>query len=156
MLGDDKLPVEYQLVHDATLWAFDVTSTEITPTVGNEDFMVRIEMQVEEDGVEHMAFPMIFTLAMLSFHDARPRGVSGDWFEDEDQLTASDMLRHLAFEQGKLHLDLDYLRGRCVKTTVEVDATGRVLLRTVNRGQAATRWIETLKGKKTLQVVPSG
>lgn len=154
MFDDDKLPVEYQLVHDATLWDFDVTSTEIAPTVGNEDFMVRIEMQVEEDGVEHMAFPVIFTLAMLSFHDARPRGVSGNWFEDEDQLTATDMLRHLAFEHGKLHLYLDYLRGRCVKTTVEVDAAGKVLLQTVNRGQAATRWVEKLKGKKTLQVVP--
>lgn len=154
MSENDELPIEYQLVHDATLWDIDITSTEIAPTVGNEDFSVRIEMQVEEDGVEHIAFPVIYTLAMLSFHDARPRGVSGQWFEDEDQLTAADMLRRLEYRSGKLHLYLDYLRGRCVKTTIEVDSDGRVLLQTVNRGQAATRWVEKLKGRKNLQAVP--
>jgi hypothetical protein len=154
MSDADETPVEYQLVHDATLWDFEVTSTEITPTVGNEDFIVRIEIQVEEDGIEHMTFPVVFTLAMLSFHDARPRGISGKWFEDEDQLTAADMLRHLRFERGRLHLHLDYLRGRCVKTTVEVDSTGKLFLQTVNRGQAATRWVEMLRGKKYLKAAP--
>lgn len=156
MADDDEIPVEYHLVHDATLWDLTITSTAIEPTVGNEDFWVRIEMQVEEDGIEHCGLPLVFTLAMLSFHDARPRGISGNWFEDGDQFTAADMLRHLRFERGKLHLYVDYLRGRCVKTTVEVDAAGKVFLETVNRGQAATRWVDKLKGKKYLQAAPSG
>ena len=155
MSDDDKTPIEYQLVRDATLWDFKVTGTEITPTVGDEDFNVQIELQVEEEGIEHVAIPVIFTLAMLSFHDARPRGVSGQWFEEEDMLTAADLLRHLEFRHGKLYLYIDYLRGRCVKTSVKVDKDGKVTLQTVNRGQAATRWIENLKGKKTLRAVPT-
>jgi len=154
MPGDDDIPVEYELIRSATLWDFEITNTEIKPTVGNEDFSVEIEMQIEEEGVEHCAVPLIYTLAMLSFHDARPRGVSGEWFEDKDQLTAGDMLRRLRFEHGRLYLHLDYLRGRCVKTSIEIDKDGKVVLKTVNRGQAATRWVETLRGKKTLQAVP--
>jgi hypothetical protein len=155
MSDDDKAPIEFRLVHDATLFDFEVTSTDIQPTVGNEDFLVKVEMQVEEDGIEHMPFPMIFTLAMLSFHDARPRGVSDHWFEDKDQFMVADMVRHLEFTNGRLHLYVDYLRGRCLKTTVEVAADGKVTLQTVNRGQAATRWVERLKGKKYLQAAPT-
>lgn len=32
---------------------------------------------------------------------------------------------------------VDYLRGRCIKTTVEVDSSGKVRLETMNRGKAA-------------------
>jgi hypothetical protein len=41
----------------------------------------------------------------------------------------------------------------CVKTTVEVSSDGKALIETVNRGQAATRWVERLRGKKFLQAV---
>jgi len=155
MSNDDRIPVEHNLIRDATIWDFEITKTEIEPTVGDDDFSVRIEFQVEEEGVEHCGFSLIYTLAMLSFHDARPRGVSGEWFEDDDQLTANDLLRYLEFTRGKLHLYVDYLRGRCVKTSIEIDKGGKILLQTVNRGQAATRWVERLRGKKTLQPVSS-
>ena len=48
---------------------------------------------------------------------------------------------------------VDYLRGRCIKTVVEVSSDGRVFLKTVNRGQAATRWVERIKGKQFLRAV---
>ncbi len=105
-------------------------------------------MQVEEDGIEHCGLPLVFTLAMLSFHGARPRGAADDWFEDDDQFTAADMLRHPRFERGKLHLGVDHLRGRCVKTTVEADAAGKVFLETVNRGVVVRR----IGGQVTLSV----
>ena len=95
----------------------------------------------------------LFVLAVLSFADARPRGVSGEWYEDEDQFTAADVIRHLRFERGKLHLYVDYLRGRCVKTTVELSSDGSVRLETANRGQAATRWVDRIKGKSFLKPV---
>jgi hypothetical protein len=63
------------------------------------------------------------------------------------------MLRNLRFEHGGLHLYVDYLRGRCVKTDVEVSSDGKVIVDTVNRGQAATRWVDRLSGKKPLQAV---
>jgi hypothetical protein len=93
-------------------------------------------------------------LGLLSFHDGRPRGVSDKWFDD-DQFTAADMLRHLRFERGALCVHVDYLRARCMKTDVEMSKDGRVRLKTVNRGQAATRWVDRLRGKKVLRAVES-
>jgi hypothetical protein len=79
--------------------------------------------------------------------------VSGRWFDDEDQFNAGDLLRHLRFESGRLCMYVDYLRGRCVKTTVDVSGDGKVILDTVNRGQAATRWVDLLRGRKFLRPV---
>ncbi len=112
-----------------------------------------ITFRVEEDLLESCAFGLIFVLGMLSFHDGRPRGVSGKWFEDDDEFTSDDMLRHLTFERGTLRMYVDYLRGRCIKTDVSVSSDGRVELKTVNRGQAATRWVERLKGQSFLKAV---
>jgi len=115
----------------------EIVETKITPTIGNEDLHVEITMQADEDLVRTTSFALIYVLALLSFADARTRGISGQWYEDEDQLTAPDLLRHLSLQHGKLHFYVDYLRGQCVKTTVEVSSDGRIRLDTVNRGQAA-------------------
>lgn len=153
-MTDANIPIEYELVKDALLFdEIEVRDPQLTPTVGNEDLHVRIEMQVEEDLIRSGGFALIYVLALLSFADARPRGVSGHWYEDEDQFTAADMLRHLTFERGALHLYVDYLRGRCVKTEIDVSSNGRVVLQTVNRGQAATRWVDRIKGKRFLNPV---
>ena len=48
---------------------------------------------------------------------------------------------------------VDYLRGRCLKTKVEIASDGTIVLDTVNRGKAATMWIERLRGKKRLALV---
>lgn len=55
--------------------------------------------------------------------------------------------------RGALSLDTDYVRGRMMKTRVMVWPTGVVEIETTNRHQMATRWIETLKGKKHLRLV---
>jgi hypothetical protein len=155
-MTNDREPIEHDLIRDGTLFdELEIANTEITPTVGNDDLHVRIEMQVDDELIESCAFGLIFVLGVLSFADARPRGVSGNWFEDDDQFTAADMIRNLRFENGGLRMYVDYLRGRCVKTRVEVAKNGRVVLDTVNRGQAATRWVDQLRGKKFLRPVAS-
>jgi hypothetical protein len=106
-----------------------------------------------EDDVEIYAIGLIYALGVLSFHDGRPRGVSGNWFEDDDQWTAGDMLRHLEFRRGRLYFYADYVRGRCLKTGVEIDPGGTVVVETVNRGEAVLRWIDRLRGKKYLRPV---
>jgi hypothetical protein len=63
-------------------------------------------------------------LGRLSLHDDRPRGYSGRFFEDDDAWRADDLLRHLEFQGGRLYFDADYVRGRCLKTTVEVSSEG--------------------------------
>lgn len=149
----DDDPIEHELIRTGTVAEFEVVDTKIEPTVGDEDWHVRISLQLPEDDVDSFAFGLIYVLGLLSFHDGRPRGYSGKFFEDDDEWTAADMLRHLEFHGNSLYFHADYVRGRCVKTTVIVHGNGAVVLETVNRGQAATRWVDRLKGKKYLQAV---
>ncbi len=161
MSEPDEPPIEYELLRDATLAEIGVTETQINPTSG-DDKHVRIEgrlgLEEDEDGepvndAEHYAFGFIYALGVLSFADARPRGVSGMHFEENDDWAAGDMLRRLHFERGELRFYADYVRGRCMKTTIVVRADGSFMLDTVNRGEAATRWIARLQGKKLLRSV---
>jgi hypothetical protein len=153
-MSDENPPIEQELVRSGTLFDdLEIVDTKLVPTTGDEDWAVTVEFKVDEDLVESCAFGIIYVLGLLSFHDGRPRGVSGKWFEDDDEFTAADMLRHLRFERGTLSMYVDYLRGRCMKTDVEVSSDGVVRLKTVNRGQAATRWVDRLHGKKFLQAV---
>jgi hypothetical protein len=72
----------------------------------------------------------MFALAVLSFADARPRGVSDMHFADGDEFTVADLLAHLRYQRGELHFDADYVRGRCMKTDVTVRPNGHVTLAT--------------------------
>jgi hypothetical protein len=112
---------------------------------------VHLTLQIPEDDVESYAFALVYVLGLLSFHDGRPRGYSGKFFDDDDEWRAADMLRHLEFRRGRLYFDADYVRGRCLKTTIEVTRDGIVTIEPVNRGEAAVRWVDKLKGKKYLQ-----
>lgn len=158
-MPQDETPIEYDLIRDATLAEVIAIDTRITPTSA-DDKHVRIDGRLgnEEDDeltadVEHFAFAFIYTLGALSFADARPAGASGMHFVEKDEWTAADMLRHLEFRGGALHFYADYVRGRCVKTTIDVRSDGTFTLDTVNRGEAATRWIGRLQGKKILAAV---
>lgn len=148
----DILPFELQLLRDATLPEFVVVKTDIAPTVDDEGLFVLVELQVDEL-IERCAFGLIYALGALSFADGRARGVSGNWFKDDDSWTLTDMLERLTFANGRLHFYADYVRGRCLKTSIDLWSDGRVVVETVNRGEALTRWIDRLRGKKTLQAV---
>ena len=75
-------------------------------------------------------------------------------FEAHDQWTAADLLRHLRYERGRLVCETDYVRGRMMKTDVTVFPDGRFTLTTTNRGEAASRWVTQIQGKKVLRPVP--
>lgn len=161
MIEPDDVPIEYELLRQATLADIIVLDTRVNPTSA-DDKHVRIEGRLgpeeDEDGepsadVEHYSFGFIYAIGALSFADARPRGVSGMHFKEKDDWSAGDMLRRLRFEKGELYFYADYVRGRCLKTTVVIRPDGTFLLDTVNRGEAATRWVARLQGKKILSPV---
>lgn len=148
------------LIETGVLAQFEVTSTHVEPSPDGETSCVRIEMQLgepgdddSEDDVEWAAFGFMFVLALLSFLDARPRGYSEKLYVEDDELTVADFFAGLRFVRGELHLDLDYVRGRCVKTAIRVRRDGHVTLETRARGESALHWPERLKGKKLLQLV---
>lgn len=95
-MDDDTPPIEHELISNGLLFdEIEILDTKITPTVGDEDLHVEIKLQADEELIESTGFALIYVLGLLSFADARPRGVSGHWYEDDDQFTADDMLRRL-------------------------------------------------------------
>jgi hypothetical protein len=147
----EDIPIEYELLRDVPALDLQVVKTEIDEV--GESHAVRIEMQEDPEILETCAFSLVYAIGALSFHDARPRGVSGVHYQEEDDWTVADMIRHLRFRRGWIHCYVDYVRGRCVKTDVDIAADGRIVLKTTNRGVAATRWVARLQGKRLLSVV---
>jgi hypothetical protein len=153
--SNENLPVDIKLMKDVLLLELIVNDTKITPI---DEEIVHCKMQLEDDPeiLASCAWGLIFSIGALSFEDARPRGYSENDFVDNDRWTVGDMLEHLSFENGRLHFHADYVRGRCVKTTVDIDKAGKIVVETANRGEALTRWIAKLQGKQTLGVIEGG
>jgi hypothetical protein len=72
----------------------------------------RLRWKILRDDVEDGALALIFALAVLSFHDARPRGSSHIDYVEGDEWTVDDLVSRLRFWKGALFLDTDYVRGR--------------------------------------------
>ena len=152
----------HTLLKTGALVTFEVVDTRIETSPGGDMVFVRIDLRLGEEGEdgersedhEWGAFGFIFCLAMLSFHDARPRGVSGVDFVERDEFTVADLVEHLRYERSELRFSADYLRGRCVKTDITVRGDGTSTIETRNRGEAAIRWVRRLQGKTLMEVVP--
>lgn len=151
----------YKLIEEGLLVNFDIVETKVDESVSRNEAIVRIDLhlgEIEDDECrsedhEWGAFGFIFCLATLSFADARPRGISDIHFEEQDELTVADLFNGLRYERGALRYSADYVRGRCVKTDIRVRPDGTATVETRCRGEAATRWVARLKGKKMLSVV---
>lgn len=149
--------IEQELLRNAMLAEVAVIDITISPT-STGDRHVRMEGRLgddEHEDVEWSAFGFIYAIGLLSFHDARARGFSDMHFEAHDQWTAADMQRHLRYEHGRLSFETDYVRGRMMKTDVTIFPDGRFTLDTTNRGEAASRWVARIQGKKVLAAVPT-
>ena len=163
MSTDDSRSVEQRLLETGTLVRFRMldTHTEVAPD--GENLFVRVDLVLEDDEhdvepeeiVEWGAFGFLFALAALSFHDARPRGMSELDFEAEDVLTVADFMDALSFSHNGLSVQTDYVRGRSMKTEVTIRPEGTVRLTTWGRGKSALHWLNRLQGKKRVQVVPT-
>jgi hypothetical protein len=105
--------------------------------------------------VEWAAFGCLFTLAALSFHDARPRGISELDYQPNDQYTVADFFECLTFGETGLHLRADYIRGRSMKTDVTIRPDGTVTLTNRGRDESALRWLGQLQGNQRIAAVPT-
>jgi hypothetical protein len=139
------------LLRQALTSDFEEVATQVTEFSGG--VAERIDFRIDEDDLETSSFGLLFALAVFSFAEARPRGVSGVDYEENDEFGLEDLLLHLRFEGGNLMLSTDYLRGRMMKTDVTIGPDGSVQIVTRNRGEAASRWVMRLQGKKVLRSV---
>lgn len=145
-----QIDAVYQLARSAALARFRILSVE-----GEEHpdrSWLRITCHNHREDLPWATIPLLHALGTLSFGDARPRGSSGIDYQDGDEWTAADLLQRLRFERGRLGLEADYVRGRMMKTTVSVDAQGRMTVEARNRHEMALRWLGSLKGRKHLRL----
>jgi hypothetical protein len=134
----------------------------VMPALDEAEFGLRLELTfVDEDSPEEDradvaewgALGFLFVIGVLSFADARPRGVSDMHYIERDEFRITDLVAALKFRNGELHLDTDYVRGRRMKTRVVVRPDGSATIETIGRGKAALRWIARLQGERPVRVV---
>jgi len=109
---------------------------------------VRILLEADPEVLAKRAWGLIFAISAFSFADADADLDVVDYYE----WSPDDMLPCLAFDRGRLRFDADHVHGRCMQTRIEIDGEGKITLETVNRGEAATRWIAKLWGKRGMAV----
>jgi hypothetical protein len=149
----------YQLLETASLVDFRIGEPIIQTCTDGENIFLQVGLMLGNDDeesadiAEWASFGLIFALAVLSFADARPRGLSDKDFVDDDEFTIGDLFECLNFVSGELRFSSDYLRGRCMKTDIVMRKDGQLTLSTRNRGQSALRWLDRLQGKKMLTIV---
>ena len=150
-----------RLIETGILVEFQTLDVKVHPGPDEGEFSVEVELRLAanedeaEEVVEWGAFGFIFVLAVLSFRDARPRGMSVDEYREEDEFSVSDFFDCLRFVRGQLHFRADYLRGRRLKTDIDIRADGTATITTRGRGKTVMRWLDQLKGKKLVSVVES-
>ncbi|MBW2406358.1 MAG: hypothetical protein JRF17_03235 [Deltaproteobacteria bacterium] len=127
----------------------EIISNEYNEFHGNEH--QKIVFQIQEDEPDLFAFGVLFTLSLMSFTYAAPRGYSENQFIPDEEWNLEYFLQGLEFEYGKLKYSGDYVSGRHMKTTIIFGPGGRVTMDTRNRGRGADRWMIQLQGKKHLQ-----
>jgi hypothetical protein len=156
MASDDRAS-GMNLLEQGTLIEFKVIEEEVIPGTDEGEFGVRIRlhlgMEEDDNNVEWGGLGFMFVLVVLSFVDARPRGMSDAEYEEKDELTVVDFLTGLTYVNGRLRYNGDYTRGRRMKTSITISPDGSALLETVGRGKAAVRWLARLKGKKNMQLI---
>lgn len=148
-----ELEAGHKLLDGVVGMPITVTKSEVLEL--DESIAQRIELQIEEDDVETASFGILLAIGVLSFADAAPRGYSHHDYVEDDSFTLGDFVTHLTFPYGTLSLSTDYLRGRMMKTDVTIHADGRIELVTRNRGEAASRWVMRLQGKRVIQGIDS-
>jgi hypothetical protein len=162
-MNDTGTSAEHRLIETGTLVRFRIVDTHTQVSPDKENVSVQADLVFTDDDedtdpgeiTEWAAFGFLFTLAALSFHDARPRGMSGVDYHPDDEFTVADFFDCLSFKHGELYLVADYIRGRSMKTTVTIRKDGTIALTTWGRGQSALRWLDQLQGKKRLASVPA-
>jgi len=138
------------------LFNMKIVSNEYKETPGYEDTVNsfhKIVFKVEEDEPEIYAIGILFCLAMMSFVDAAPRGISENYFIPDEDWYLEYFVKGLEYKYGSICYSSDYLSGRMMKTDVIFDKDGKVTLTTRNRGKSADKWLTFLQGKKHLRKV---
>ena len=129
----------------------EIVSNEFNEIVSNTH--QKIVFQNKEEEPDIWAFGVLFTLSLMSFTFAAPRGYSEIEFIPDEEWNLEYFVQGLGFENKCLRFSADYVSGRLMKTDIAFESGGRVTLETRNRGKGAERWLTHLQGRKHIQPV---
>ena len=124
---------------------------EHTLESGETNSYHKIVFQITEEDPDLSSIGILFTLSLMSFTYATPRGYSYNDFIPDEDYNLGYFVDGLCFERGVLRFESDYVSGRCLKTDITYESGGKVTLATRNRGKGADRWLIHLQGKKHIQ-----
>ena len=112
-----------------------------------------IVFQIKEEEPDIWAIGVLFTLSLMSFSFAAPRGASEMHFVPDEEWNLGYFVQGLQFRWKRLCYSSDYVSGRLMKTDITFESGGNVTLTTRNRGKGAERWLTHLQGKKHIKSV---
>jgi hypothetical protein len=147
----DAIPIDQQLLGDGTMFGdIRIVSREVEQR--DECLRVVVVADVDPEIVSTCGMGLLFTLASASFDEAGPAAATDGQYKEKDTFTVADLVRHLRLLSGGIDLNLDWVRGRAVGTTLTLGG-GRLIIETAGRGKAAMGWIRSLRGQPSLRLV---
>jgi hypothetical protein len=153
---DTTTSFQYHLLEHTVGIPLEILSKEFKEVPGYEGTVhsyQEIVFQIKEEEPDLFAIGVLYTLSLMSFSFATPRGYSAEYFIPDEQWNLGYFVQGLEFRDKHLCFSSDYISGRLMKTDIIFESGGRVTLTTRNRGRGAERWLTHLQGKKHIRPV---
>jgi len=147
---DNPESLSHRYLKEAVGIPLKIISNDYNDFHGNEHQKIVFQVQEEPD---LFAFSILFSLSLMSFTYAAPRGYSEKLFIPDEEWNLEYFLQGLEFNDGRLKYSGDYISGRHMKTTIIYEPGGQITLDTRNRGKGAERWMLHLQGNKHIQAL---
>lgn len=151
---DKSLP--YELLYSTLGIPIEVLSNEYKDFPGFEGTIntyQEIVFQIKEEEPEIWAIGVLYTLSLISFSFASPRGMSEIDFIPDEEWNLGYFVKGLEFKRKSLRFSPDYVSGRLMKTDIKFESGGKVTRSTRNRGRGAETWLSLLQGKRHIKRV---
>ena len=152
----DEKTLGHQLLAQTVGMPIEIISNdyEEIPAVENTvNTFQEIVFQIKEEEPDDWAIGVLFTLSLMSFTFAVPRGASEMLFVPDEDWNLEYFVGGLQYRWKKVRFTSDYISGRLMKTDIDFESGGKVKISTRNRGRGAERWLTHLQGKKHIQAV---
>lgn len=137
----------FKLLTESVGIEIEIISNEYEEMPGYQDSnnqYQEIVFQVKEEEPDIWAIGVLFTLSLMSFSFAAPRGYSETEFVPDEEWNLVYFLEGLEFRRKCLYFSSDYVSGRHMKTNIKFESGGKMTLETSNRGKGAERWLQHL------------
>lgn len=128
---DTSKSLPYHLLEETVGIPVEILSNkfkEISGYEGTVNSYQEIVLQVKEEEPDLFAIGVLYTISLMSFSFATPRGISEEYFIPEEQWNLGYFIQGLEFRDKSLCFSSDYVSGRLMKTEIIFESGGRVTL----------------------------